>query len=279
VTSIELVVTDLDGTLWHTTDEVHPGTAAAWAEVARQVPILVATGRRVASTREPLARLGVQPPAVVLNGALALDLATGRAFHRSPFPAAQAASVLAAFQEAGLDPCLYIEEDDRGVEVLLSDTPSTNPGHVRQLGRGAAVTDLDAAVRDVPILAFSLIGVPHGPLAAAAAAVGGTAEVHLDRSLEYAGTAAITVAPLGQSKWDGVEAFCRREGLDSTRVLALGDGPNDVELLTAAAVRVVPEVAHPAARELADHTIAAPQDGGWLALPRILAELGAANAS
>jgi hydroxymethylpyrimidine pyrophosphatase-like HAD family hydrolase len=273
VASIDLVVTDLDGTLWHTSDEVHPGTAAAWAEVERQVPILVATGRRLASTREPLARIGVRPPAVVLNGALAVDLGTGRTFHRSAFPAGEAVLVLAAFRQVGLDPCLYVEADDRGVEVLLGDPPSTNPGHVRSLGSGAATADLDAAVRDVPILAFGLIGVDHGRLVAAAEAVGDAAEVHLDRSLEYPGTATITVAPSGQSKWDGVEAYCRSAGLDRARVLALGDGPNDVELLERAAVRVVPEVAHPAARALADHTIAVPQDGGWLQLPRLLADL------
>ncbi|HJR26705.1 MAG TPA: HAD hydrolase family protein, partial [Acidimicrobiales bacterium] len=63
---VELVVTDLDGTLWHTDDHVHPEVVAALAELAgRGVPVLVATGRRVTSTRRPLARIGLAPPAVV----------------------------------------------------------------------------------------------------------------------------------------------------------------------------------------------------------------------
>jgi hydroxymethylpyrimidine pyrophosphatase-like HAD family hydrolase len=60
-----------------------------------------------------------------------------------------------------------------------------------------------------------------------------------------------------------VLAFCATRGLDSTRVLALADGPNDIELLTSAAVRLVPAVAHPAALALADHVIPSAADGGW----------------
>ena len=61
-------------------------------------------------------------------------------------------------------------------------------------------------------------------------------------------------------------AFCRSQGLDPTRVLALADGPNDLELLANASVRLVPEVAHPDALALADHVIPAAVDGGWAAV-------------
>lgn len=271
MTSIDLIVTDLDGTLWHTDDEIHPGIVEAWAEVASHAPLLVATGRRLTSTRVPLARVGIVPAAVVLNGALALDLANGHRYLRAPFPSTQAQAVLTAFQEVGLDPCLYVDEAD--AEVLVSAHPSTNRGHLESLGDTAAVADLSQAARDVPVLAFSIIGAEHRALAEAAAAIDGTAEVHLDRSLDFPGLAAITVAPKGQSKWDGVVAFCRHHGLDASNVLAVGDGPNDVELLTSAAVSVVPEVAHPAALELADHTIPSARDAGWLQLPALLGDL------
>ena len=85
---IELVVTDLDGTLWAYGSEgvPHAQTLAAWRELeGRGIPVLVATGRRATTAREPLAALGLAPSAVVLNGALALDLATGYRFHRRCF--------------------------------------------------------------------------------------------------------------------------------------------------------------------------------------------------
>src|SRR6476660_2005547 len=69
--AVSVVVTDLDGTLWHTDDRVAPVVVDALRTLAaRGVPLLVATGRRLTSTRVPLARIGIAPPAVVLNGAL-----------------------------------------------------------------------------------------------------------------------------------------------------------------------------------------------------------------
>lgn len=261
-TPISLVVTDLDGTLWHTDDHVPDEVVAAIDELAeRNVPLLVATGRRLASTRTPLARIGVTVPVVVLNGALGVDLVSGDRFHRAPYDRQQAAAVLAAFGDAGLEPVVYV--DHPRVEAYLSATTSTHPGHVRFLGNSAAVDDLSRVVAEEAVLGFGLMGIEHGAGVAAVEALGELAEPHLDRSIDYAGYASLTVAPRGQSKWDGVRAFCEANGLDDRRVLALADGPNDLELLDHAAVRLVPEVAHPAALERADHVIPAAKEGGW----------------
>src|SRR4051812_38365093 len=76
---IELVVTDLDGTFWDADTTVHPNTLAAVADLeARGIGLLMATGRRLGSTREPLGLVGLRPPAIMLNGALCLDLLTGQ---------------------------------------------------------------------------------------------------------------------------------------------------------------------------------------------------------
>lgn len=260
--SIDLVVTDLDGTLWHTDDHVDARVIGALAELERRgIPLLVATGRRTASTRAPLARIGQSPPAVVLNGALGLDLATSVRFHRAPFPADEATTALRAFASVGLDPVVYV--DHPRFDVFLSSTPSTHPEHVRSLGDTAGIDDLARVCAEEAVLGFGMIGIAHADGVAASEALGDHVEVHLDRSLDYPGQASLTAAPKGQSKWDGVEAFCVARGLDSGRVLALADGPNDIELLTSAAIRLVPAVAHPAALALADHVIPAAADGGW----------------
>jgi hydroxymethylpyrimidine pyrophosphatase-like HAD family hydrolase len=259
---ISLVVTDLDGTLWHTDGSVHPETADALSQLEeRRVPLLVATGRRTRSARVPLARIGIAPPAIVMNGAVGVYLSTGEQFHLAPFTTADALAVLDRFEAGGLSPVVYVEGGEH--EVWLSDEPSTHPEHVEALRPHAGVGDLRAAIETEIVVGFSVLGRAHGELVPASESVGMLAETHLDRSFDWPGTAGLTVAPLGQSKWDGVVAFCRSAGLDPSRVLALGDGPNDVELLEGAAIRLVPEHASLAARELADHIIGPPEQGGW----------------
>ena len=270
--AVELVVTDLDGTFWHTDDHLPDAVLGAVAELERRgVPLLVATGRRLASTRDPLAIFGLAPPAIMLNGAIGIDLRTSERFHVAPYHTEQALTAYDGFVAAGLSPVVYV--DHPRWDVLLSHDPDTNPAHVKALGDTAGrhygpdertmVDDLRAAVAVTPVLGFSMIGVPFPDAEAAYAALDSVVEVHLDRSIDFPGLASLTAAPRGQSKWDGVLAFCTWHGIDPTRVLAVADGPNDIELLTNAALRAVPAVAHPSALALATTVIPSAQDGGW----------------
>lgn len=258
---IELVVTDLDGTLWWGQEETHPATVAAWRELERRgVPVLVATGRRVASTRAPLARLGMAPPAVVLNGALVLELRTGDRYHRQHYAAEDAAKVLAAFRALDVEPCVYVDHAD--VDVFVGANPSTHPDHLAAFGATAREADLEEVVATQPVLMLGVMGHVRDPLVAVADALADVAEVHVGGLDHYRGHSC-TATPLGLSKWIGVVAYCTRHGIDPARVLAIGDGPNDRELLAAAAVAVAPVDGCDDARGLAHHVVASPADGGW----------------
>ena len=235
---MDLVVTDLDGTLWFGHEETHPATVAAWQELDRRgVPVLVATGRRVTSTREPLARLGFAPPAVMMNGALAIDLGTDERFHSWHYAIEDATAILAAFRAADVEPCVYV--DHPHVDVFVGDRPSTHPDHLDSFGPTAQRADLEEIIVTVPVLMFGIMGHPVEPFHALAHNLTNTAEPHLAPSDEYGGHS-FTVTPAGLSKWTGVEAYCARADLDPTRVLAIGDGPNDRELLAGAAIAVAP---------------------------------------
>jgi Cof subfamily protein (haloacid dehalogenase superfamily) len=259
---IDVVVTDLDGTLWSGREEVHPTTVAAWRALEeRGITVMVATGRRVRSTREPLARLGLTPPAVVLNGALVVDLATDERLHRRQYDADTAATVLAAFRAAGVEPCVYV--DDPALDVYVGERPATHPTHLASLRTTVAPSDLDDVVASVPILMFGLMGHDDpAPLGEIVASLAGMAELHLAPDGQFGGHS-FTVTPLGLSKWVGVEIVCERRGLDASRVLAIGDGTNDIELLGGAAIAVVPRDGCEPARKLADHLVSPARDGGW----------------
>ncbi len=113
---------------------------------------------------------------------------------------------MAAFASIGLQPVAYV--DHPRWDAFLGPQPSTNDEHVRALGDTAAVDDLTRVAAEEAVLGFGMIGVPFADGEAAVHAVGDLAEVHLDRSIDYLGMASVTVAPRGQSKWDGVRAFC-----------------------------------------------------------------------
>jgi hydroxymethylpyrimidine pyrophosphatase-like HAD family hydrolase len=263
VSSIELVVTDLDATLWpaDNLDTPHPDTIDAWHELDRRgIPVLVATGRRLASTRDPLASFGLTPNAVVLNGALAVDLASGERYHRQHHDPHVACHALDVFRAHGLDPCIYVDEPD--VDIYLTATPATTPAHVAAFGGRATIVDLDHVVAGASILSFGAFGFERALLERIVVDLDGNAEAHIvaDMWTEHWG---ITVTPLGLSKWTGVLVACERHGIDPSRVLAIGDGVNDLELLTNASVGLAMADGDPDAIAVADHIVPPSAEGGW----------------
>lgn len=260
--TIELVVTDLDGTLWETPSTIHPTTVPAVHELERRgIPLMVATGRRLASTRDPLAALGLAPPVVVLNGALAIDLSSGERIHRHGFAAERAAEVLDAFLAVGIQPCVYVDDDE--VHVYVGPEPSTHPEHLASFGEWVRTGDLHEVVATLPILAFAVLAVPPSVVEGLEGPLRALANPHVSSERQYGGGLTVTVAPPGLSKWDGVAAFCEHKGLDATKVLAMGDGPNDLELLDGASVAVAMADGHPDALARADHVLPRSADGGW----------------
>lgn len=266
---VELVVTDLDGTLWGSDECVHEQTLHALALLERRgMPVLVATGRRRGSALGTLARAGLSLPVVVLDGALGCEPRAGRVFHRAGFDAAQAERVLEAFLAEGLSPCVYV--DRPGAEVVLGDDPSTNPRHLSQLAGAAVRGDLRRVVACEPVLMFAVVGGTFerfAPVAAAVAEADGSTAI--TRDVIFGGTT-LTVRPPGISKWDGVVAWCRDQGLDARGVLAIGDGQNDVELLRSAAVACAIRDGCDEVLDIAHHVLEPPDAGGWSAVVGLL---------
>lgn len=266
--SISLVVTDLDGTLWDADERIHDRTLAAVAELGRRsTPLLVATGRRPRSAAQALAREGLAPPAVLLDGAVGHDLAAQTVFHRAPFAAADAAAVLAAFEANDLSPCLYV--DRRDADVVVGEVPSTRPEHLAHIGPWLARDDLWRAVETDDVLAIGIVGHPRARLDQVHRAIRAHAEAAVTRDFFF-GDATLIARPVGISKWEGVAAYCATYGLDSSSVLAVGDGENDVELLARASVACVVSDGCDQALALADHVIEPAATGGWCAVLDLL---------
>src|SRR6266496_746160 len=186
--AVELVVTDLDGTLSDAGERVHPKTIRAVRALGDAgIPVLIATGRRPRTAALVLEGAGLRGPAVMLDGSIGRDLRDGRAFHRVAFSPEAAATVLDAFAAGGFQPCLHIERP--GVDIVVGDRPSTHPGHLTRAAPWVARDDLAKAVKTDPVLSFTVVGRDAAELEAVAGAVvaSGVGSASVTPDLMYGG--------------------------------------------------------------------------------------------
>ena len=261
---IDLVVTDLDGSFWDARGRAHPDTLAALAAVmTARIPVLAATARRPASVLATMQDNGVLLPCVLFDGSLGRDFAKNLTFHRSIFDRDSATLVLEAFREADLEPSLNVEH--RHDDFVIGDNPSSHPEHLAFNAVRTQHVNLDTAVRTLPLFSFLVIGRGRDELLAVLEAVSPIADGSVTPDLMYGGFS-LSIRPKGVSKWSGVLSFCSHRRLDPGRVLAVGDGENDLELLSLAAVACAPTDGCEAALAIASHHIPPAHSGGWASI-------------
>lgn len=262
---IRLVTTDLDGTFWDTSRMVPKQHAEAVRELAaRGITVLAATSRRPRVVRASLGAAGLALPAVLVDGAIGIDFRTDQRFHEAMFEPTGAAVTLAAFRSVNLEPCVYVE--DPIVDIIVGTNPATCAPHLVSIADVARVDDLDTIVATQPVYAFAVLGVAIDRLEPAARLLRDHGmQVLLYAEPEYGGHGLI-VSPPGVGKWSGIQAYCRLAGINPAEVLAVGDGVNDVEMLTRAAVAVAVRGGTPDVLEVADHVIDPPRQHGWASL-------------
>jgi hydroxymethylpyrimidine pyrophosphatase-like HAD family hydrolase len=259
--SIDLVVTDLDGTLFDGNGGSHTRTVDALRTLAsRGLPVLAATARRPAAAADVMRAHEVLLPAVLFDGALGRDLATNARFHRAPLNRSDCLALIDTLAAHGLEPCLNIDSD--GQDFLVGARPSTHPRHLVYNERRLCRVDIRTVAAELDVLSLIICGRDREVLEPALRDLGDWGDGVISADRTYGGHS-LSIRRRGINKWSGVEAFCRGRGLDETRVLAVGDGENDVELLSRAAVACVPEDGCEAALALATYRIPPARDGGW----------------
>lgn len=258
--AIELVVTDLDGTLLDPEEGIHPhALAAVVGLLERGVPVLVATGRRHRTALPLLSGAGLSLPGVYQDGAVGVH-ADGVRFHLDAFAPEVAAQVFTTLAGLGVAPLIVVDRPE--ADLVVTPGYTGNAAHLERNGRWVSGLDPARALAEEKVLTFMVSGVDPAALGPVEERLDGVASASVTPDLHYGGVT-LQILPHGVNKWRGVSTYCRLAGIDEGRVLAVGDGANDLELLRGARVACVMENGVPEAVALAHHVLPPATAGGW----------------
>jgi Cof subfamily protein (haloacid dehalogenase superfamily) len=262
-----LIATDLDGTLLRSDHTVSDRSCAALkACSAAGMEVVIVTARPQRTVVDLARRIGCASTAICANGATVLDVATGVTDLVHAFTVERALRIV-----AGLRPLLPPGTGfalETGDEVYRD--PAFRPGLVSGLG-SVLTDDLDgvrpASGRFIKVLARSESATADELLTAARPVLEGIAEPS-----HSGGRGLLEIAPPGATKSGTLAWHCARLGIGARDVVAFGDMPNDLPMLTWAGTAYAVANAHPDVLAAVDRVTASnDEDGVAAALEAILA--------
>lgn len=249
-----LVATDLDGTIIPIGGTVSARTIAAFARLERAGGrFVLVTGRPPRVMPEVAKVFGNTGTAICANGALAYDMRTG---------VAEALHLITPDDLAAAAKALRAAVPGIGLAVEYAD------GHAADLAYEAATWEINTTiprVGDDELLArpaAKLLGrhlgyTPDELLALAGPALEGIVNVSHSN-----GESLIEAAAPGVSKASAVAEIAARHGIGRESVVAFGDMPNDLPLLSWAGTSCAVANAHPDVLAAATHVIGSCSDDG-----------------
>lgn len=255
MTSIRLIATDLDGTLLREDGGISPRTRAAiGAAQAAGLIVVFVTARPPRDVAAIAEHAGITGMAVCSNGAIVHDLSTGETHRHERLCSTLARDLAAELRLAEPGISFATEHGHRiGLEPafpnFFADTVHHHP---------PVIDHVDQLLADE--LTKLLIHHPDHHV-----------EVLIERIRGHAGSRAeviwsgapfIEIATPGVSKGAGLAAFCDSLGIAAAEVIAFGDMPNDIQMLTFAGRGIAVANAHPEVIAAADEVTASNEDDG-----------------
>ncbi|CAD7695014.1 unnamed protein product [Ostreobium quekettii] len=256
IKSVELIASDVDGTLLNSQQELAPQVVEAIEKAADAgVPIVLATGKaRGPWVPKVLPRLPVPMPGVFLQGLLVCD-ADGTVLHEQALEEDLALQCIEFSKRHGLTITAYC-----GSRILC---PATNEHTDRLLfyeePTPEGVGSLEDWVGKIKIHKMIMLEkqeriVQIRPLA--------EAELGGRLALTTALPGMLEVLPFGTSKGAGLAWLLAHLGVDAGRVMAVGDGENDVEMLQLAGLGIAMGNAGERTKRVADHIVSTNDEHG-----------------
>ncbi|SEL75382.1 hypothetical protein SAMN05444583_11426 [Rhodococcus maanshanensis] len=272
VTGIRLLATDLDGTLLRSDRSISRRTAAAMSAAALAgIEIVWATARARHSVHELALECGFRGKAICANGAVVLDLADGTPVITATTSITTAAATTAMGRVrtlmpgvvfANVGPTSFVAEPEYAALCEFAD----HHRHPHEMSLSELLPALEEPMVKI-VVRHPEVSSAELYRAAVAAGVDGV-------ELTHSGAPYVEMAPSGVSKASALAELCAADGIEAHEVAVVGDGINDIPMLSWAGTALCPSNALPEVVSLADRVLAGNDDDG---VARYLEELVAAS--
>lgn len=255
--TIKLIVVDIDGTLLNSQHELSERNEKALRAAMEQgVPVVLATGKTRTSALSLISRLNLTSPGIFVQG-LAIYDGNGNIQHQTTLDTALARRVITFAEDRGYNVLAYSGDSilarrrNRLSDVLVEygEPEPQIVGPLQNILHDTVVNKLivaDDDARRIKALRWQLSMQIDGS--------GQLVQSNIDHMLE--------ILPRGISKAVALRMLLKEMHLVPARVLAIGDGENDVDMLRMAGIGVAVGNARSEAREAADYVVASNDDDG-----------------
>ncbi|RIV34370.1 HAD family hydrolase [Micromonospora radicis] len=253
-----LVASDIDGTLLRDDRTLSAHTAEVLARISAQgTPVVLVTGRPIRWLKLVYEQLAEPLPAVCANGAVVYDPVGDEVLRADPLAPELLAEVARRLRAEVPGVSFAVEvvdsrqmrheahyplrwdADDTAIRAVLTPDELHSAPAVKLLVRAEGQQDPD---RFTQLVAGALAGLAEA--------------THSSHS------GLVEISAAGVTKAAGLAWYCHRIGVEASQVLAFGDMPNDVPLLTWAGRGVAVANAHPAVLAIADEVTSANSTDG-----------------
>ncbi|MGZ0149625.1 HAD family hydrolase [Kribbella sp. WER1] len=251
-----VVALDIDGTLIDHDDAMSPAVLDAVRRAAARVPVVLATGRAWSTTKPIAERLGLPADGLVVcsNGARTMRYPDGAVVDERTF---DPSTVIASVRRYAPNARMAVEDSD-GSYLVTAPFPDGDLGANAKI---RVVGDDELAPQPVTRLIIRDPEQSENDFVQLAERLG------LHGVSYFVGwTAWLDIAPEGVDKSTGLKVALAQLDLDPSGLLAIGDGRNDIEMLTYAGLGVAMGSAPEEVKAAADEVTKSVQDDGVAAI-------------
>ncbi|GAA3449388.1 MULTISPECIES: HAD family hydrolase [Dactylosporangium] len=243
---MKLVASDLDGTLVRRDRNVSPRTIATFQRLhAAGVIVVLVTGRPIRWIAPVHSQLGIPALAICANGAATYDPATDTIVHSSPLEASVLAEACTRLR-AEVPEVVFAVERDGGRQMRHEPGFPVGPWEADH-DSVAPLPLADIVTRPAAkLLVRAGVQSPDEFTARVGACLTGLAEATNSSS-----SGMVEVSAAGVTKASALALVARSHSVTAADVVAFGDMPNDLPMLTWAGRGVAMANAHPAVRAAA----------------------------